>query len=224
MLDGDRVASLEELAERFTEPTGFGFILMESLRPHPDIAAVAGDSISGVRVHALRLRRGPTIFRPVWKITRPGSVVDNFRRGQTGNLLGSIDVSTGCVERVVSGHGHRQQLEVIHPDTGRQLTGFELPHWQALTEMVRQWAELFPGFLCQGWDIAICAGGPVVLEVNWFGSVDFSQYCYGRGFLEGELLELLRERNLEPLLKGRYARSRACKNGRFGRRNAHWQY
>jgi hypothetical protein len=31
-----------------------------------------------------------------------------------------------------------------------------LPHWQALSEMVREAPELFPGFLCQGWAIAIC--------------------------------------------------------------------
>ena len=99
---------------------------------------------------------------------------------------------------------------VVHPDTGRKLTGFQLPHWQALREMVHEAPELFPGFLCQAWDVAICADGPVLLEVNWFGDVDISQHSYGRGFLEDEFLDLLRERNLEPLLKGRYARSRAC--------------
>jgi hypothetical protein len=35
-----------------------------------------------------------------------------------------------------------------------------LPHWQALSEMVREAPELFPGFLCQGWAIAICPSGP----------------------------------------------------------------
>jgi Sugar-transfer associated ATP-grasp len=224
VIDGDRAVSVEELAGRLTEPTGFGFLLVEALRPHGDIAAVAGDSISGVRIHVLRLRNGPTMFRPVWKIARRGRVVDNFQHGRSGNLLASIDVSTGRVERVVSGRGHRQLWNVLHPDTGRQLTGFQLPHWQALREMLREAPELFPGFLCQAWDVAICPTGPVLLEVNWFGDVDLSQHSYGRGFLEGELLDLLRERNLEPLLKGRYARSRACANGRFGRRKAHWPY
>jgi hypothetical protein len=50
------------------------------------------------------------------------------------------------------------------------------------------------------------------------------QHAYGRGFLEGEFLDLLRERNLEPLLRGGSAHSRANANGRFGRRKAHWQY
>jgi Sugar-transfer associated ATP-grasp len=224
VINGDRTVSVEELAARLTEPTGFGFLLMETLRPHGDIAAVAGDSISGVRIHVLRLKKGPTMFRPVWKITRRGAVVDNFQGGKSGNLLASIDVSTGRVERVVSGQGYRQRVNAPHPDTGRQLTGFQLPHWQALREMVREAPELFPGFLCQGWDVAICPNGPVVLEVNWFGMVRVPQYAYGRGFLEGEFLDLLRERNLEPLLRGGYARSRACKNGRFGRRKAHWPY
>jgi Sugar-transfer associated ATP-grasp len=224
LINGDRAESVEELVARLTEPTGFGFLLMEALRPHGDIAAVAGDSISGVRIHVLRLRKGPTMFRPVWKIARRGAVVDNFQHGGSGNLLASIDASTGRVERVVGGRGHRQLWNPLHPDTGRQLTGFQLPHWQALRAMVREAPELFPGFLCQAWDVAICRNGPVVLEVNWFGDVDLSQHSYGRGFLEGEVLDLLRERNVEPLLRGRYARARACANGRFGRRKAHWPY
>jgi len=223
-IHGDRAVDVEELAARLAEPTGMGFLLVEALRPHGDIAAVAGDSVSGVRIHVLRLRDGPTIFRPVWKIARRGAVVDNFQHGGSGNLLASIDAATGRVERVVNGRGHRQLWNPPHPDTGRQLTDFQLPHWQALREMVREAPELFPGFLCQAWDIAICPHGPVLLEVNWFGDVDLSQHSYGRGFLERELLQLLRERNLEPLLKGRSARSRANSNGRYGRRKAHWAY
>jgi putative polysaccharide biosynthesis protein len=224
IVDGDRAVSVEELAARLTEPTGFGFLLMEALRQHDDMVAVAGDSISGIRIHVLRLRDGPTIFRPLWKIARQGAVVDNHRGGASGNLVASIDASTGRVGRVVSGIGHRQLVDVPHPDTGQQLTGFQLPHWQALREMVRGAAELFPGFLCQAWDVAICPGGPVVLEVNWFGGLRMPQHAYGRGFLEGEFLDLLRERNLEPLLRGRNARSRALANDRFGRRKAHWPY
>jgi hypothetical protein len=222
--NGDRAVTVEQLAARLTEPTGLGYLLTEALRPHDDIAAVAGDAISGVRIHVLRLRKGPTMFRPVWKISRQGAVVDNFQHGRSGNMLASIDVSTGRVQQVVSGRGYRQLRDPLHPDTGRQLKGFQLPHWQALREMVREAPELFPGFLCQAWDVAICANGPVVLEVNWFGDVDLSQHPYGRGFLEGEVVDLLRERNLEPLLRGRYARSRWQTNGRYGRRKAHWPY
>jgi hypothetical protein len=82
--------------------------------------------------------------------------------------------------------------------------------------------ELFPGFLCQAWDVAICANGPVVIEVNRFAGMNLAQLPYGRGFLEGEVLDLLRERNLEPFLRGGPARSRQNQNGRFGRRKAHW--
>ena len=224
VINGDRSVSIAELATRLTEPTGFGFLLMEALRSHDDIAEVAGDSVSGVRIHVLRMRSGPVIFRPVWKITRQGAVVDNFQHGRSGNLLASVDVRTGRVERVVGGTGRHQVVNPPHPDTGRELTGFQLPHWQALTQVVLDGSELFPGFLCQGWDLAICQDGPVLIEVNWFGNPDISQLSYGRGFLEGQALDLLRERNLEPLLRGRYARARRNSNARFGRRKAHWPY
>ena len=225
VIDGDRAVSVEELAALMTDRAGFGFLLMETLRPHGDIAAVAGEAVSGLRIQVLRLRKGPTMFRPVWKIARRGAVVDNYQHGKSGNLFASIDVSTGRIERVIYGYGHRQRVNVPHPDTGRQLTGFQLPHWQAIREMVEGEApELFPGWLCQAWDVAICPNGPVLIEVNHFTSMDLLQHPYGRGFLEGDVLELLRERNLEPLLRGGAARSRENRNGRFGRRKAHWPY
>lgn len=228
---GDRIAvsggaavSVEDLASRLAEPTGFGFLLTETLRPHAEIAAVAGDSISGVRLHVLRLKEGPTIFRPVWKVARRGAVVDNFQHGASGNMLAAVDRASGRVWRVVDGMGYRQRENLHHPDTGAQLVGFQLPHWQALKAMVRQAPDFAPGFLCQAWDVAICPERPVLMEVNWFGDVDLSQHAYGRGFLEDEVLDLLHERNLAPLVAGRSARSRACGNGRFGRRKAHWSY
>jgi hypothetical protein len=225
VVDGDQAVSVEELAARMTQRSELGFLLMETLRPHDDIAAVAGDAISGLRIHVLRLRKGPTMFRPVWKIARRGAVTDNFQHGKSGNLFASIDVSTGRIERVIHGYGHRQRVNVPHPDTGRQLTGFQLPHWQAIRETVQgEASELFPGFLCQAWDVAICPDGPVVIEVNRFAGMNLVQHPYGRGFLEGEVLDLLRERNLEPLLKGGAARSQENRNGRFGRRKAHWPY
>jgi Sugar-transfer associated ATP-grasp len=231
VVTGGTTLSPEELAARLTEPTGLGFLLLETLRPHSEIESVAGDSISGVRLHVLRRPGGPVIFRPLWKPARRGAVVDNFQNGESGNMLAAIDVASGRIERVISGSGRNQLVNQPHPDTGRQLVGFELPYWQALRELARE-AELFPGFLCQGWDVAICSTGPVILEVNWFGDVIGPQLAHGRGFLEGEMLTLLQERGLEPLLKGRfkrlrpgrYARSWVCPNGRLGRRKAHWPY
>jgi hypothetical protein len=224
VIDGDRRLGIEELAARLDEPTGFGFMLMEALRSHSAIAEVAGDSVSGVRLHVLRLQSGPVIFRPVWKITRRGAVVDNFQHGRSGNLLAAVDLATGRVERVVGGRGRGQVVNPRHPDTGRELVGFELPYWHAVTQVALDGSELFPGFLCQGWDLAICEDGPVLIEVNWFGNPDIAQLAYGRGFLEDEALDLLHERHLEPLLKGRYARARRDSNARFGRRKAHWSY
>ncbi len=232
LITGGAMVGVEDLAARLTEPTGFGFLLTEVLRPHDEIAAAAGDSISGVRLHVLRLQNGPVIFRPVWKIARRGAVADNYRHGTSGNFVASIDASTGRIDRVISGGGRHQQVDPPHPDTGRQLAGFQLPHWGAITELVREAPEFFPGFLCQGWDVAICQNGPVILEVNWFGDVDLPQLAHGRGFLDDELLDLVRERNLEAVLRGGYARFRkeryrrswVCANGRLGRRKAHWSY
>ena len=58
--------------------------------------------------------------------------------------------------------------------------------------------------------------------MNSSGDVDLSQHAYRRGFVDAELLSLLRERGLETLLLGpARRRARSPKNNRFGARKHH---
>ncbi|MGZ8215746.1 sugar-transfer associated ATP-grasp domain-containing protein [Methylomagnum sp.] len=222
--DGSKIP-LDEFCNTFPTPREFGWILQEPLHAHPAIAARSGPKISGIRLHTFLTPSGPKITRAMWKINVGDKDSDNFQHGASGNMLAAIDLATGTVTKVVSGIGIKQQLNPPHPLTGRELVGFQIPHWQATRDLVLSAATAFSGFICPGWDIAICEDGPRLLEINSFGDVDLSQHAYRQGFLDQEFLGFMRDADLYPLLFGD---SKPCQrqanNGRFGRRKAHWPW
>jgi hypothetical protein len=135
-------------------------------------------------------------------------------------------METGEVTRVVSGIGLKQKENVSHPVTGMRLMGFSLPYWEQLKSVVKDAQLAFPGFLCPGWDVAICADGPKILEVNFMGDIDLSQHAHRRGFLDREFLELMRGRRLDHLLSFRAGRRRmkTLRNSSQGYRQSHWRW
>ena len=91
------------------------------------------------------------------------------------------------------------------------------------TGQVTQFA--FPGFICPGWDIAVCEDGPKILEVNYFGDIDLSQRAHRKGFVDDEFLALMRSRGLDGLLsRSTGERRRSPKNQRLGLRKHHWDW
>lgn len=202
----------------------FGWIIQEPLRPHPAIAERCGSKISGVRVHTFMLDSGPQLFRAMWKANVGREDSDNFRHGKSGNMLGAVDLETGCITRVVSGIGPRQQVDVPHP-SGIDLKGFVLPCWAQVRQLVLDAHLAFRGYICPGWDVAICPDGPKILEVNAFGDIDLSQHAHRKGFIDEQMMALLEQRGIATLLTGSSKlKSRNRLTGRHGRRKAHWAW
>jgi len=202
---------------------GLGWVLQEPLAPHSDITGLCGDKISGVRIHTFLSPSGPTITKAIWKINAGRDDSDNFCYGASGNMLAALDVQTGEVVRVISGTGLSQLTNPVHPLTKASLVKFRLPYWDEIKSLACEAQLAFPGYICPGWDIAICEDGPKILEVNFFGDIDLSQHAYRRGFLDQEFLSLMRSCGLNGLLYGSARRcQRSTKNLRLGRRKHHW--
>ncbi|MBI3368146.1 MAG: hypothetical protein HY021_06810 [Burkholderiales bacterium] len=200
--DGSRVA-LDAFCASLDDGRGLGWVLQDALTPHPQIAALCGDKISGVRVHSFLAPDGPRILKAVWKVNLGAEDSDNFRHGASGNLLASVDVASGRVRRTIAGVGLARRVDPPHPRTGRALTGFTLPDWPAMVALVRDAQLAFPGFLCPGWDIALTDQGPLILEVNAFGDIDLPQHADGAGFLDDALLDAMRSRGIDGLRQTR---------------------
>lgn len=222
--DGSTVA-LQEFCEALDDGKGLGWILQEPLTPHSRIAAICGSKVSGVRVHTFLSPAGPVVTKAIWKINVGKEDSDNFRHGASGNMLAALDLETGEVTRVVGGTGFDQKIDPTHPVSGEKLAGFEVPFWKEIKTLVCDANLAFPGFICPGWDIAICEDGPKILEVNHFGDIDLSQHAYRKGFLDEAFVGLMRSRQLEALLYGSAEkRSRSSQNNRLGRRAHHWRW
>lgn len=187
----------DALTDRLQDRRGLGWILQQPLESHPSIASVSGTpKISGLRIHTFLGKQGPEIFRVVWRVNGGSDDDDHFRFGRSGNLIADVDMETGQVRQVITGFGFSRTFLENHPRTGQRLVGFQIPHWQAIRELVLDAHLAFPGYLCPGWDIAVCAEGPRILEINAFGDIDTSQLASGRGFVDDRLKALLNERGL----------------------------
>lgn len=222
--DGSKI-SVQEFCRSLDDRHGLGWVLQEPLAPHASINAICGGKISGVRIHTFLSKDGPVVTKAIWKINVGKEDSDNFQHGASGNMLAALDIETGQVTRLVKGTGASQVVNPLHPVTGAVLLGFTLPWWSEIKALVCDAQLAFPGFICPGWDIAVCEDGPKILEVNYFGDIDLSQHAHRQGFLDDQFMALLRARGLDGLLEGAAAaQSRSPVNQRLGRRKHHWSW
>ena len=92
---------------------------------------------------------------------------------------------------MVRGYGLEQQELENHPDNGEQLLGLQLPHWDKILQICNTAAVLFPMLPYQHWDIALGVDGPVIIELNTYGSIDMVQYASGQGLYDTQLREFV---------------------------------
>lgn len=170
----------------------------------------------------------PVYFKPSFGSYGRGNAYVAGVEGErvlTGNMLAAVDIRTGRVCRAVAGIGLDQVENPRHPVSGREIVGFEIPHWRETLDLVENGQKAFPGFLCPGWDIAICQAGPRILEVNAFGDIDLPQHAYRTAFIDDAFVSLLKSRHLEGLLTAQSDNStKSPLNSRIGIRRHHWQW
>jgi hypothetical protein len=162
------------------------FVLEERLIPHPRLAEFIGPTLCSVRVQTIIARDGhPQIIAAVFKL-QPGAVgVDQLIHGAVGCW---VDLDSGRLGRGRT-RTDRADASVI-PGTDRPFSGFELPHWSGVKELVLRAAAAFPWARAIGWDIAITGSGPVLIEGNERWSPSLIQMPAPQGLMRGEFQAL----------------------------------
>jgi len=225
-LGNDTTESIDQFANSLDDSRSLGWILQEPLTAHASIATLTGSQkISGLRVHTFMGKTQPRVTKIIFKLNAGLRDSDNFEHGVSGNMLASVDIGSGKIRRAISGVGLNQVEILAHPKTGIKLIGFEIPNWTDVILLVNDSQKAFPGFLCPGWDIALCDDGPKILEVNAFGDIDLSQHAYRSSFFDEDFIACLRDRGLAELLdksSGKGTRSKL--NNRVGVQKHHWQW
>ena len=138
-------------------------ILEEFICQHPEMAALNPSSVNTIRVNTVRDRNGEVhVIAASLRVGGQSSVVDNF---SAGGVQYPIDPRYGIV--VGGGVTHDGTRDVFyHPSTGKQVLGFNIPHWDQVVETVKKAGTIPENIRYVGWDIAITESGCEMVEGN----------------------------------------------------------
>ncbi|MEO0499452.1 MAG: sugar-transfer associated ATP-grasp domain-containing protein [Pseudomonadota bacterium] len=143
------------------------------LYDHPDLMAASGRrSLQSLRIATYRGEGQPArLLFGYLKMVAGDNVIDNFQKGMTGNFVAVPDQDSG---QIIVGRRRRPgSVGIIdierHPETGQPLKDIRIPLWREAIATCAAAHELMPGLDAIGWDIAVTADGPSILEANaWF--------------------------------------------------------
>ncbi|MGD8386661.1 MAG: sugar-transfer associated ATP-grasp domain-containing protein, partial [Desulfobacteraceae bacterium] len=138
-------------------------IFQEYITQEEKISKIYPHSLNTVRPVTVMDHGKPFLLTPFLRVGHQGSLVDNWAGG---GVIIPIDKETGRLKK----HGFLQPgtgtLVTKHPDTGMEFEGFEVPYYKEMVELIMKLHKLFYGIHSIGWDIAITANGPCVIEGN----------------------------------------------------------
>ena len=148
---------IAELCEVSSEKT---YLIQPCLENHVQIADLSNGSLATVRMVTGRYPSGAVeLIAATWKMPIGQAITS------THGLKSPVDLATGTL-----GSACRYQavdrLYKTHPLTGATITGRSLPDWTCAVRLAKSAHATFPHHAFFGWDIALTAAGPLLLEGN----------------------------------------------------------
>lgn len=144
------------------------FVIERGLEQHSVISGLYPGSVNTVRALTMldvTNNNEPFIALAVQRIgCRRSEPSDNWSRG---GLSARIDLDTGELTAATRlPDSNVKEWFDVHPDTGDQISGVQLPYWAETRELVLHAANVLSFMEYVGWDIVIGPDGPLVLEAN----------------------------------------------------------
>jgi hypothetical protein len=135
-------------------------LVEEVLEQHEDLARLHPKSLNTLRVVTFLDPSGEVHrLAGVLKIGN-GGFVDNF---SNGGMYTMLDANGRALHAALDEDGRAFET---HPLTGVAITGFQVPMYSEVIDLVDRLARRMPDMPYIGWDIAITPTGPVVIEGN----------------------------------------------------------
>ena len=139
---------------------------------HPDIGCVSNGALAALRIITGINGEGEAEFVASLLALPHGHHVSSV-----AGILCAITPETGRIRRAMTPDGTPVSH---HPDTGILITDIRLPFWHESHDLVRRaHAAGFARFPFLGWDVALTADGPVLLETNSGWGAMFHQMLDG---------------------------------------------
>jgi hypothetical protein len=188
----ERVLDSSQLIEEFGERSlKRPWIVRPWVANHSDLEDLNCGALSTVRVlTCLDETCRPEITHASFKMARdPHAHVDN---AHAGGIAASVDLRTGEL-------GHSTDLGLArdsgwwssHPTTGAPIVGRKLPDWDQVVQLALDAHDVLSDQIIVGWDIALLAAGPALVEGNKNPGVDLMQRLYQEPFGTSRVGELL---------------------------------
>lgn len=127
-----------------------------------EIAQFHRQSVNTVRIVTYRSDDG--VAHPQWCFLRMGAGGSHTDNMSAGGISALIDYETGII--CDCGRDYDGNRYVFHPDSGKQLVGFNVPKWDEVKSMIQQLANALPQVRFVGWDLAYTDAGWVFVEGN----------------------------------------------------------
>ena len=160
------------------------YLIQPSIRNHPELEGLTNGSLCTSRIVTARRPDGSVfVLTAALRMPVGDSPADNFAQG---GIAAPVDVATGRLGRAA------RKLDVLieqidaHPDTGRTITGVQLPQWQEAVDLAIRVHHSFAELAFAGWDIVLQPEGPLVLEGNHNWCVELAQIPHRRPLGETE--------------------------------------
>ena len=167
------------------------FLVQERALNHPAMRDLSNGALSTVRLlSCLDEGEQPEIMGAVLRIAVGDNVtVDNVH---AGGLASPIELNEGRLGPATDlGVDAQFGWTDRHPQTGATITGRVLPMWNDVRELVRKAHLAFRDRVVIGWDIAITADRPRLVEGNSGPDIDLVQRPLRTAFADGRLGQLL---------------------------------
>lgn len=177
-IDIDEKTDLEELFAFLKENHLF---VEDSIRQHPEMNKLNETSINTVRVTTLLDAHGEAhVLYVIQRIGLGGMMVDNVGSGGIYTVLSEDGkITNPCwSDKTISTY-------TVHPSSGMNLLGFEVPYFKESLELCKKAAKVEPHVRYIGWDIAITDKGPLIVEGNPLPGYDMPQNYFVTGKDEG---------------------------------------
>ena len=138
-------------------------LVEEFVVQHPRVMELSPAALNTLRIITQLNKEGNVDLLGARLRISVNSHVDNMA---AGNLAAPINIDSGMINGAGVYSDITKADEELHPVTGISITGFKIPFWNEGLQMAMEAALLHPENKSVGWDIAITANGPELIEGN----------------------------------------------------------
>ncbi len=146
------------------------FDIEEEIVQHPDMNRLSDSSINSLRMTTIEKDGEVFLLYTLVRMSDGSSFVDNISSGGMYCPVGENGKITAAAFCDKTGEYYD-----VHPKSGTEFIGFEIPFYPEAEQLVKRSATRFPKIRYVGWDVAITKNGPVLIEGNVIPGYDMCQ-------------------------------------------------